>query len=64
MVMLAEQYEYVIGGDPDRDTIDVAVLATATVSCEGIAATMPTAAVMSACWPGRERRRRAVASGR
>jgi transposase len=30
MVMLAEQYEYVIGGDPDRDTIDVAVLDTAT----------------------------------
>jgi transposase len=30
MAMLAEQYEYVIGGDPDRDTIDVAVLDTAT----------------------------------
>ena len=30
MVMLAEQYEYVIGGDPDRDTIDIAVLDTAT----------------------------------
>jgi transposase len=30
MVMLAEQYEYVIGGDPDRDTVDVAVLDTAT----------------------------------
>lgn len=30
MVMLAEQYEYVIGGDPDRDTIDLAVLDTAT----------------------------------
>ncbi len=30
MVMLAEQYEYVIGGDPDRDTIDVAVLDTGT----------------------------------
>jgi transposase len=28
--MLAEQYEYVIGGDPDRDTIDLAVLDTAT----------------------------------
>jgi hypothetical protein len=24
--MLAEQYEYVIGGDPDRDTIDLAVI--------------------------------------
>ena len=30
MVMLAEQYDYVIGGDPDRDTIDLAVLDTAT----------------------------------
>ena len=30
MVMLADQYEYVIGGDPDRDTIDLAVIATAT----------------------------------
>ena len=28
--MLAEDYEYVIGGDPDRDTIDLAVLDTAT----------------------------------
>jgi transposase len=27
---LAEDYEYVIGGDPDRDTIDLAVLDTAT----------------------------------
>ncbi len=26
MPMLAEQYDYVIGGDPDRDTIDLAVL--------------------------------------
>jgi hypothetical protein len=30
MAMLAEQYRYVIGGDPDRDTIDLAVLDTAT----------------------------------
>ena len=26
MVMLAEHYDYVIGGDPDRDTIDLAVV--------------------------------------
>lgn len=32
MVMLAEHYDYVIGGDPDRDTIDLAVLDTATGS--------------------------------
>jgi transposase len=30
MTMLSEDYEYVIGGDPDRDTIDLAVLDTAT----------------------------------
>ena len=30
MAMLAEHYEFVIGGDPDRDTIDLAVLDTAT----------------------------------
>lgn len=29
MVMLAEHYDFVIGGDPDRDTIDLAVLDTA-----------------------------------
>jgi transposase len=28
MVMLAEQYDFVIGGDPDRDTVDLAVLDT------------------------------------
>jgi hypothetical protein len=26
MVMLTEQYRYVIGGDPDRDTVDLAVI--------------------------------------
>jgi hypothetical protein len=30
MVMIAEQYDYVIGGDPDRDTVDLAVLETGT----------------------------------
>jgi hypothetical protein len=30
VVMLAEQYEYVIGGDPDRDTIDLAVVEAGT----------------------------------
>ena len=30
MVMLAEHYDFVIGGDPDRDTIDLAVLDTRT----------------------------------
>jgi Transposase len=35
MVMLAENYQYVIGGDPDRDTIDLAVLDTATGRVRG-----------------------------
>ncbi len=30
MVMLAEHYDSVIGGDPDRDTVDLAVVDTAT----------------------------------
>jgi hypothetical protein len=30
MVMLAEHYDFVIGGDPDRDTIDLAFLQTST----------------------------------
>ena len=30
MSMLAEQYEFVIGGDPDRDTVDLAVVDSAT----------------------------------
>jgi transposase len=32
VVMLAEQYQYVIGGDPDRDTIDLAVVDAGTGS--------------------------------
>lgn len=30
MSMLANEYDYVIGGDPDRDTVDLAVLQAAT----------------------------------
>lgn len=30
MVMLAEHYRYVVGGDPDRDAIDLVVLDTVT----------------------------------
>jgi transposase len=30
MTMLTEEYEFVIGGDPDRDTIDLAVLDSST----------------------------------
>jgi len=35
VVMLAEQYEYVIGGDPDRDSIDLAVVDAATGAIRG-----------------------------
>ncbi len=35
MVMLAEHYDYVIGGDPDRDSIDLAVLDAATGGMRG-----------------------------
>jgi transposase len=35
VVMLAEQYEYVIGGDPDRDSIDLAVVDTTTGAVRG-----------------------------
>ena len=30
MVMLADHYDYIIGGDPDRDTVDLAVLDSGT----------------------------------
>lgn len=32
MTMLADEYEFVIGGDPDRDTVDLAIVDTATGS--------------------------------
>jgi transposase len=35
MVMLAEHYDYVIGGDPDRDTIDLAILDAVTGRVRG-----------------------------
>ena len=35
MVMLAEHYDFVIGGDPDRDTIDLAILETGTGRVRG-----------------------------
>jgi transposase len=35
MVMLAEHYDFVIGGDPDRDTIDVAILDAGTGGVRG-----------------------------
>jgi transposase len=35
MVMLAEHYDFIIGGDPDRDTIDLAIIEAATGRVHG-----------------------------
>jgi hypothetical protein len=35
MVMLAEDYDFVIGGDPDRDSIDLAVVDATTGGVRG-----------------------------
>lgn len=35
MTILADNYEYVIGGDPDRDTIDLVVVEAATGAVRG-----------------------------
>jgi hypothetical protein len=35
MVMLAEHYDFVIGGDPDRDTIDLATIEANTGRVRG-----------------------------
>ena len=42
MVMLAEHYDFVIGGDPDRDTIDLAILEAGTGRVRDQTATGPT----------------------
>ncbi len=43
MVMLADHYDYIIGGDPERDTVDLAVLDPAPVASVRIWPTPPTA---------------------
>ena len=40
MVMLAEHYDYIIGGDPDRDTVDLADLAVVDTATGGLRAHM------------------------
>jgi len=35
MVMLAEHYDFIIGGDPDRDTIDLAIIEAGTGRVRG-----------------------------
>ncbi len=48
MVMLAEHYDYVIGGDPDRDTIDLASTPPPAGSWP-TPATKPTARLIAGC---------------
>lgn len=63
MVMLAEHYDFVIDRDPDRDTIDLAVLDTGT----GVFAppwwTVPTRPATAGCSTGRTARRWATGLG-
>lgn len=63
MVMLAENYQYVIGGDPDRDTIDLAVLDTATGRVRGHLADAADGAGYRRCSRGLPRTLRAGGSG-
>jgi len=63
MVMLAENYQYVIGGDPDRDTIDLAVLDPPPVGFVGLWPMLPTAPGIDGCSRGLPRTLRAGGSG-
>ena len=62
MVMLAEHYDFVIGGDPDRDTIDLAVLDAATGRVRAHLADRPTVPAIAGCsaWAERARAGRRV----
>ena len=64
MVMLAEHYDYVIGGDPDRDTIDLAVIDTATGRTRAHIAEHTDAPATDGSWPGDSDTPRAGGSGR
>ena len=64
MAMLAEHYDFVIGGDPDRDTVDLAVVDAATGASALTWPTAPTAPAMRGCSPGRGSMLRAGGSGR
>lgn len=63
MAMLAEDYDYIIGGGPDRDTIDLAVLDTATGRVRTLP-TRPMAPGTGGCWRGRVSTRPGGGSGR
>jgi hypothetical protein len=64
MVMIAEFYDYVIGGDPDRDTVDLAVLETGTGRVGAQLADAADGLAISGCSPGRVKTRQGGGSGR
>ena len=64
MVMLAEHYDFVIGGDPDRDTIDLAVLDTGTGRVRAHLADRRTAPATYGCSRGLASMHPAAGSGR
>jgi transposase len=53
MTRLAEDHDYVIGGDPDRDTIDLAMLDTATGSLRAHLEATADREDTHVCSPGR-----------
>ena len=64
MVMLAEHYDFIIGGDPDRDTIDLAILDAVTGRVHAQCSDRQTVRPTVGCWPGPCAAHRAAASGR
>ena len=52
MVMLAEHYDFVIGGDPDRDTIDLAILEASPAGSTTRPLTVQTVRLTTDCWLG------------
>ena len=52
MAMLAEPYDFVIGGDPDRDTVDLAVLDTGAGRVHAQLSDAAMGRVIGGCWGG------------
>ncbi len=63
MVMLMEYYDFVIGGNPDRDTMDLAILEAGTGRVRDQTADRTDGPAYYACWPGRISMLRGAASG-
>jgi hypothetical protein len=64
MVMLAEHYDFVIGGDPDRDTIDFAILDAVTGRVHNQYSDAADGPPYRRIWLGTCAAHRAAASGR